>query len=354
MYKSEILFWLVVCIYEIWYIKHNYIRFNKDRRYFKYMAVILIMHVFACLYIGLSLGFVKSPYSHEFGKVLKNIFVEIVPIIGIELTRVIFLTRYKNNKLAIITITLILMLVEVKYDTLLDVWSSKEKLFEYIFGYILSIISYGIINTYLTMKCSVTITLIIRIIMKLSVLLSPVLINVNWFAIGSFSLIESTIIYVILRYADAKHSEGIVKIKKSKYEKFSYASTIILCVTLVCFMLGFFKYEAITILSNSMTPVFNKSDVVIYKKLSEEEKQNIPIDTIILYTSENQNIMHRVVNKVNEDGQIKYQTKGDSNNICDTKFVEISQIKGMYVFHIKYAGILSVWLYEIFNNEIEI
>ena len=52
--------------------------------------------------------------------------------------------------------------------------------------------------------------------------------------------------------------------------------------------------------------------------------------------------------------QIKYQTKGDSNNICDTKFVEISQIKGMYVFHIKYAGILSVWLYEIFNNEIEI
>ena len=134
--------------------------------------------------------------------------------------------------------------------------------------------------------------IIIRIIMKLSVLLSPVLINVNWFAIGSFSLIESTIIYVILRYADAKHSEGIVKIKKSKYEKFSYASTIILCVTLVCFMLGFFKYEAITILSNSMTPVFNKSDVVIYKKLSEEEKQNIPIDTIILYTSENQNIMH--------------------------------------------------------------
>lgn len=127
-------------------------------------------------------------------------------------------------------------------------------------------------------------------------------------------------------------------------------SLFIICIASICFSLGLFKYEPITILSNSMTPIFNKADIVIYKKLNEKELNNIKINDIIIYTMEDKNIIHRVINIIKETGTIKYQTKGDSNDVPDTKLVEINQIKGIYVFHIKYIGFPSVWLYEYFNS----
>ena len=46
-----------------------------------------------------------------------------------------------------------------------------------------------------------------------------------------------------------------------------------------------------------------------------------------------------------------YQTKGDSNNVTDSKLVSLSQIKGIYCFRVKYIGFPSVWLYEFLNKE---
>ena len=124
----------------------------------------------------------------------------------------------------------------------------------------------------------------------------------------------------------------------------------IICAFLICFSLGLLKYEPITILSNSMAPMFNKADIVVYKKLNREELNNIKNNSIIIYTVENKNIIHRVINVIKENDIVRYQTKGDNNNVPDTKLVETNQIKGIYVFHIKYLGIPSVLLYEYINN----
>ena len=115
-------------------------------------------------------------------------------------------------------------------------------------------------------------------------------------------------------------------------------------------MVGMFKYEPIVILSNSMVPTFSRADVVIYKKINEKQLQEIPNGSIIVYSINNQNIVHRVVNIIKEN-EIMYQTKGDSNNVADRNLVKINQIKGIYVFHIKYIGFPSVWLYEYFNSD---
>ena len=115
-------------------------------------------------------------------------------------------------------------------------------------------------------------------------------------------------------------------------------------------MVGIFKYEPIVILSNSMVPTFSRTDIVIYKKLDEEQLQEIPIGSIIVYSIDDQNIAHRVVSIV-KDENIMYQTKGDNNNVSDTNLVKINQIKGVYVFHIKYLGFPSVWLHEYLNSD---
>ena len=38
--------------------------------------------------------------------------------------------------------------------------------------------------------------------------------------------------------------------------------------------------------------------------------------------------------------------------MADTKLVGTEQIKGVYSFHIKYVGILSVFIYSFLNNDI--
>ncbi len=107
-------------------------------------------------------------------------------------------------------------------------------------------------------------------------------------------------------------------------------------------MLGSFKYQPITILSDSMSPTFKRGDVVIYKK---GEKIN-PKD-IIVFQYNKQIIVHRVVGVNN----YYYITKGDANNTIDYMKTTKEDIKGVYQFHIKYLGYPSIWLNEFLNKE---
>ena len=147
------------------------------------------------------------------------------------------------------------------------------------------------------------------------------------------------------------------KVKKKYYifsntfSKISYIITLILSITLICFMLGVFKYEPIVILSNSMKNTFSRGDAIIYKKLTDSQLKQIPLYSIIVYTIGEQNVAHRIVSITKENDIVFYQTKGDSNNVPDTFLVTPNQIKGVYVFHIKYIGFPSVWLHDYFNIE---
>lgn len=115
-------------------------------------------------------------------------------------------------------------------------------------------------------------------------------------------------------------------------------------------MIGTFKYEPITILSNSMKPNFERGDVVIFKKMNNRELRQISINEIIIYSIGEQNIAHRIIDKIEKNDTVIYQTKGDSNNISDKILVQTDQIKGKYKFHIKYIGFPAIWLYEFFNR----
>ena len=116
-------------------------------------------------------------------------------------------------------------------------------------------------------------------------------------------------------------------------------------------MIGAFQYEPITILSDSMKPNFERGDVVIFKKMSNNELNDISENEIIIYSIGEQNIAHRVVDKIEKNDTVIYKTKGDNSNVEDKLLVRPYQIKGKYIFHIKYIGYPSVWLYEYFNRK---
>ncbi len=351
MYKSkDVIFWGIITILMLLKSKKDYIRFCKNRKYFIYIVILSCIHIIIFFYMGFILGFTKSPYKHDILSIGKNIITQIIPILGIEITRCVIATRNKKNKLILSIITIIFLLIEIKYDVIIDIFPNKEELFKYICSTIVPLISCNILYTYLTLKGSYALPLVFRISKELLILLLPILPDTDWFVTGSIGILSPTIVYGLFKYQFTKERKDIRKKKKTMVSKISFWLAIILSITLICFMLGLFKYESIAILSDSMFPTYSRGDVLIFKKVNEEELKKIPENSIIIYKIGEQNIAHRVIDKKKEKGSVLYQTKGDNNNAPDINLVTTEQIKGVYVFHIKYIGFPSVWLYSYFNQ----
>ena len=345
------IFWICIIVYLIWNIRKNYIRFSRNKRYFIYMIIISYIHIMVYFYLGFILGFSKSPYNHGIIAILKNVAIEIIPIIGIEIARGVLVVRNKNNKLLLVLVTILFILIEINYHTLTRLYSNKEELFKYICGTILPLIATSSLYTYLTLKTSFLLPIIFRVFNQLVVLLLPIFPYTDWFTTGSIYILSPAIIYFLFKYKILKDEQSKSKKPEGFLAKFSYTLSFVLLVTLICFMLGLFQYEPISVLSNSMVPTYNRGDVIIFKKLNESELKEIPNYSIIIYSIGDQTVAHRVVSIIKQNDTVMYQTKGDSNNAPDVNLVQIEQIQGVYVFHMKYIGFPSVWLYSYFHNE---
>lgn len=344
------LFWSIIICILILSLKRNYIRRVESKRNLSYMCIFLFTGIIIYYLVGFIYGFSKNPYSMNLLKIFKNIAIQIIPVIGIELVRYVLVSKNKDKKKVLALITIVVILLKIDYKNLIYLLSDKEVFFKYVCSTIIAIIASNILCTYLTKEKSWKLSLMYMISEKLAFLIFPILPNINWFIEGTGKIIFNTIIYVFFKYDSRIKKNDIEKRKKHKFEKLDFVVSIVISILLVCFMLGAFKYEAIAIASNSMNPAFSRGDVVIFKKLSEEEKENLPLGSIIIFTQENKNIAHRIVEKNENLGKTFFITKGDNNNAKDIQEVKLDQIKGIYIFHIKYIGLPSIWLNDFLNN----
>lgn len=341
------IFWSCIIVYFI----HSkiYLRFRQKNKYYLYSTIISVLYIVVYFSLGIYFGFAKSPYNHHISSIIKNIYIQIIPIIGIELARTIIIIKNKENKKIIYLTTIILILLEINYKTIIDTFQNKEEFFKYTCQIIIPTIINGILYSYLTIKTRYITSLLYRVNTKLLTLLAPILPNLDWFVSSSVEILAPAIIYLMYKYGFVKQREDTRHKKQNASYKINYIITITLSSFLICFMTGIFKYEPITILSNSMTPVITKGDVVIYKKIKTEEIKELPINAIILYTKQDRNIVHRIVKKIENGNNVLFETKGDNNNKADMELVKLEEIKGVYEFHIKYIGYPSVWLKYYFS-----
>ena len=333
-----------MCFYLIY--NKNVGKIYINRKYLIFITIILAVYIILYFSLGIYFGFLKSPYNHTVVGFCKNILIEIIPIVGIEMSRYWLLNKNKSNKFSVIFITIIFILIEINFSNIVN--ASRKSLFIFLCETLIPIIFQNVFFSYLALKSSYILPLIFRISSSLVFIIMPIIPNLDWFINGTFKVLSTVIIYYLF-----KNKFIICHSKNIRYkDRLAYIVTIAICVLIVCFMVGLFIYEPIVILSNSMFPIFERGDVVIYKKINNEELKDIPENSIIIYTIENKNIVHRVVGKIKNEGTVLYKTKGDNNYVPDSELVKINQIKGIYQIHIKYVGFPSVWLYEHLNNDI--
>ncbi len=100
------------------------------------------------------------------------------------------------------------------------------------------------------------------------------------------------------------------------------------------------------VLTDSMSPLFDGGDLIFIRTA---EAEDIQVGDIISFFDPAGNgtsvVTHRVQEIVNQDGEIKFITKGDANNAEDRLAVRAQNLIGTYTgFHIPGAGHIAMFM----------
>lgn len=105
-------------------------------------------------------------------------------------------------------------------------------------------------------------------------------------------------------------------------------------------------YGAYVIVSGSMEPSIHVNDAIVIKRTASTD---LEVGDVVTYRSLDPSyygimITHRIIDIVNEDGEIKYVTKGDANQTRDRSLVSLEQIYGEVIMRIPKLGYLQYFL----------
>lgn len=343
------IFWISMAAYTL-YVDGIYARFSNKNENIKLVIVMTLFYLIIYFLSGLLFGYAYSPYSHAIKTLLLNIWRFIVPIVCIEIVRSVIINKNKKNKTFIIIATILFILLEFNFKAFMSSTRDYGELFKNIGSSLLPLIAENIMLTYFTLCGSYNLALTYRLPVELTFLILPIFPNFDWYLTGVIG-ITVPIVFIII-FSNFKSIYGTRKRKGRKKESLvSMIPFLIVLSLLVLFMCGIFRYEPLAIMSNSMVPLFEKGDLVIFEKIPDEELKKIEIDTIIVYSIKNQLVIHRIVDRWESEGETYYLTKGDANMTNDIEPVKPNQIIGIYKFHIKYLGYPSVILSELFNKK---
>lgn len=100
-----------------------------------------------------------------------------------------------------------------------------------------------------------------------------------------------------------------------------------------------FGYTPMTVLSDSMAPVFHKDDLIL---VHQGDPNSYKTGDIISFWTviDNQRVIntHRIVSIYNEGGIVQYTTQGDANSVADQYLVTPADVIGSYVVSVPVLG----------------
>lgn len=328
----------------------------KNRVPAKYVDIMQLVFIYCMGYelltylSGLFLGFVRSPYSMEITTMIKNIAPFLVMIVAQEIVRYSVVSRYKKDKLVIVSITIALILFEIFYGIgSYDLTSSSDivKMLTILVG---GSITKNCLCSYLAYRADYKPSILYRCIFELIFYVVPIFPNLGEYIEAMVAMIFPVILMVsIIALFEKKQYR---KPKKNVMEiLILWVPAIVVILFIVTLQTGVFKYRTMSIGSQSMYPNIKKGDVVVIDQIrSDEEYKNIIEGEVLVFKHDNIIIVHRVTAITEKNGRLVFNTKGDNNNAGDAYDIDQSQVIGVARFKIPYIGYPSVWLSETING----
>lgn len=344
-----------ICAFVLLLIIISYLLLGFEKvksRYSKDIILSIIIYIaiyYIAIYLfGLFLGFNRNIYSLSIATILKNIIPIIFLIPLSEILRYILNTKIKNNYYLLGLSIIIFTLIDVTFTLRALNFKDFYLVLKIVGLFILPSLGKNFLLTYLSVKISFKPNIVYRYLMELPKYIVPIVPNFGNYVESIVYITFPILVFIIIynKFRKVEKKNVIIKSKNNKKSKFIYYIIIIFLIMTVTLTSGYFKYQAIVIATGSMKPNINKGDVVITKKITDEDIEKLQLGDILVFNRDNKIIVHRIYKIYNSGNEIFFQTKGDNNNAPDGYLIETSEVIGVVKLNVRYIGYPTIALYD--------
>ena len=339
------IFWIILFFVSKLLSKGDNVKKKYRYDYLQIIFISVMVYLITYYLLGLVTGYNTLPYDRSFIGIVKNLWSFVIVIVFQEYIRQILINRSGKNKMLLIIITGIYTASSVINMSYSYLFSDFNTILKFIYVILIGEVSKNILITYITYKSNFIPSVVYLIMLQLPIYILPIIPNFNWFLEGCFKLLLPFSIFILCSKFYERR-EGINF--KRKKTNLSLLPIIFVLLPIILLVSGILKFQIMAVASNSMYPHFKRGYILLYEKLTEEEKKQIKENDIIVFKKDDSIIFHRVIEIKYNDFNIKhYVTKGDNNNVIDKGYITNKDIVGVYKISIPYLGYPSVWLQEI-------
>lgn len=280
--------------------QHNRFKGQKDK--IKTTFIIVLIYLLGYYLSGLFFGYKKSAYSHNIMSLMSNFTFYILVLMLQEYTR----SRLINNtrsSLIYIMITIMFITLSFNYTIVYNNFSSGEMGFKFIASQVYPTIIKGILCSFLVRLGSYELSLMFLLPIKIIEYITPIIPDLDWFVIVAF---DSALVIMVYYYIYYEHMINIERFTRKEIKAGNPKSTIVSVIFVIAFtffVAGFFPIQPVALMSNSMKPYIKRGDVVLVKKLKQEQLKNLCIGDVIEYSVDNSTVVHRIVSIIKGSGR---------------------------------------------------
>ncbi len=315
------------------------------------MIAVMIFYFIVSILLGMYIGLSKTLFSLNPRIWITGLIPVLMITIITENLKYILIKNNLTDTKAIISVTALLTVFNIVVITNIASLNTTYKLFIFLCVTLMTVTAQEMLSTYLICNYGFLPAIAYKLIMNLYVYIIPVMPDLGDYLYSAINLFLPFTIYMVLeKYLKPK------EIKKEKIDKlvginlsFITIPIIIFLIIIIILVSGLFKHQMIAIASNSMIPIYERGDAIIFDKV--DNKKAIREGDIIVFTKDNKLIAHRVVRTKEYSSKKYFYTKGDANQSEDIEMIKEEEILGVVERVIKYIGYPTVLINELFGGE---
>lgn len=344
LYIINPIFWIILSGVLYFSIAKIYTNTKLRKKIIQYTTVAVLTYLVIYLLSGLFVTFGNNPYNTTLKGLIINFWILGVPIFAKEYIRYKLINNvYDRDKMNFsIFISIVYVLIDIEYARLIGQNVATVTIIKYCAQVIAPSIAKNILFSYIAIQGDFVPSVLYQLITNLYYWISPILPNSPWAMSSIIDTVIPIILCLYIRYEKVKLTPKKDRRMIIDTNPGSIIPLVISIVLVIWFALGVFPIKPIAIATGSMEKEICVGDVAIIQKCKGDD---VNVGDIIEYQMEGYTVIHRIIEKKQENGEFHFVTKGDNNISPDNEIVRENQLIGKVIFKIKYIGYPAIWMH---------
>lgn len=350
LYIVNPIFWIIFCIVLFFTLGTLYTNTKLRKKIIQYTTVATLTYLIVYMLSGLFVTFGENPYSTTLKGLIINLWSLGIPIFAKEYIRYKLINNvYDRDKVKFaILISAVYIIIDIQYTSFIGQRIATLTIVKYISQVIIPNIAKNVLFSYIAIQGDYLPAILYQLVTNLYYWVSPILPNSPWAMTAIIDTVIPVILFLYIRYEKVKLVPQKDRRMVIDTNPGSVIPLVITIVLVIWFALGIFPVKPIAIATGSMEKEICVGDVAIIKKCNSND---VNVGDIIEYQMEGYTVVHRIIEKRQNNGRFSFITKGDNNNAPDRDEVKEDQLIGKVIFKIKYIGYPAIWMHLLQDEE---